>query len=837
MKVWKKVLCGVSVLTIFGTVIPTYQQSVNGTMVYADSDNSTMDNATKVYLNKTYVDTIENFSDENWYKFSLDDDGIVSLDFARDVISNTNTSVYWNIKLYSYDNSLQEVASWRLNSDEELTTVNGVGLAKGDYYIKVSTVTLGLSVEEVSRDYQLTVNYSQAFNHEKELNDTTSNANPIELSTEYTGSLSTKEDVDYYSFTLDQDSDVTLNFNREVIGEQYGIYWNATIYDSDEQLSSVWELNGREENTSNTTNLKAGKYYLKVSAGLLNYSDEDYKFTITTTKQDTNDDTNKETEPNDTTITANAIDLDTPYTGSIGTIADLDYYSFNIDDTSDVTVTLKHSVLDSTSNYWKVSIYNSALSIVSEPVQTMEVSGDTESATLTAKGLSSGKYYVRVSSSDEHSTNDYTISVSAKTNSNPVDDKSGTCGEDLTWSLDDKGVLTISGTGNMEDYTLLSKAPWSDYSQDITSIVVKDGVTSIGDNAFINCNKVEQVSLSNDVETIGDYSFSGCTSLTDITLPNGLKTVPNGAFALCTGLKTVTVPKSVTEVGTLAFSSCTSLTDVYYDSTKEDWDDITIATGNDSLTSANIHYNGSSTDTVVDSGTCGEDLTWSLDDKGVLTISGTGNMEDYTLLSKAPWSDYSQDITSIVVKDGVTSIGDNAFINCNKVEQVSLSNDVETIGDYSFSGCTSLTDITLPNGLKAIPNGAFALCTGLKTVTVPKSVTEVGTLAFSSCTSLSDVYYDSTKEDWDNITIATGNDSLTSANIHYSTVDDIIKGDVNLDGKVSTADLLSLKKYLLGITELSDQQFTSADINEDGKVSTADLLSLKKYLLGVVDTL
>ena len=660
MKVWKKVLCGVSVLTIFGTAIPTYQQGLNGTMVYADSDNSTMDNATKVYLNKTYVDTIENFSDENWYKFSLDDDGIVSLDFARDVISNTNTSVYWNIKLYSYDNSLQEVASWRLNSDEELTTVNGVGLAKGDYYIKVSTVTLGLSVEEVSRDYQLTVNYSQASNHEKELNDTTSNANPIELSTEYTGSLSTKEDVDYYSFTLDQDSDVTLNFNREVIGEQYGIYWNATIYDSDEQLSSVWELNGREENTSNTTNLKAGKYYLKVSAGLLNYSDEDYKFTITTTKQDTNDDTNKETEPNDTTITANAIDLDTPYTGSIGTIADLDYYSFNIDDTSDVTVTLKHSVLDSTSNYWKVSIYNSALSIVSEPVQTMEVSGDTESATLTAKGLSSGKYYVRVSSSDEHSTNDYTISVSAKTNSNPVDDKSGTCGEDLTWSLDDKGVLTISGTGNMEDYTLLSKAPWSDYSQDITSIVVQDGVTSIGDNAFINCNKVEQVSLSNDVETIGDYSFSGCTSLTDITLPNGLKTVPNGAFALCTGLKTVTVPKSVTEVGTLAFSGCTSL---------------------------------------------------------------------------------------------------------------------------------------------------------------------------------SDVYYDSTKEDWDNITIATGNDSLTSANIHYSTVDDIIKGDVNKDGKVSTADLLSLKKYLLGITELSDQQFTSADINEDGKVSTADLLSLKKYLLGVVDTL
>ncbi len=837
MKVWKKVLCGVSVLTIFGTAIPTYQQGLNGTMVYADSDNSTMDNATKVYLNKTYVDTIENFSDENWYKFSLDDDGIVSLDFARDVISNTNTSVYWNIKLYSYDNSLQEVASWRLNSDEELTTVNGVGLAKGDYYIKVSTVTLGLSVEEVSRDYQLTVNYSQASNHEKELNDTTSNANPIELSTEYTGSLSTKEDVDYYSFTLDQDSDVTLNFNREVIGEQYGIYWNATIYDSDEQLSSVWELNGREENTSNTTNLKAGKYYLKVSAGLLNYSDEDYKFTITTTKQDTNDDTNKETEPNDTTITANAIDLDTPYTGSIGTIADLDYYSFNIDDTSDVTVTLKHSVLDSTSNYWKVSIYNSALSIVSEPVQTMEVSGDTESATLTAKGLSSGKYYVRVSSSDEHSTNDYTISVSAKTNSNPVDDKSGTCGEDLTWSLDDKGVLTISGTGNMEDYTLLSKAPWSDYSQDITSIVVQDGVTSIGDNAFINCNKVEQVSLSNDVETIGDYSFSGCTSLTDITLPNGLKAIPNGAFALCTGLKTVTVPKSVTEVGTLAFSSCTSLSDVYYDSTKEDWDNITIATGNDSLTSANIHYNGSSTDTVVDSGTCGEDLTWSLDDKGVLTISGTGNMEDYTLLSKAPWSDHAQDITSIVVKDGVTSIGDNAFINCNKVEQVSLSNDVETIGDYSFSGCTSLTDITLPNGLKTVPNGAFALCTGLKTVTVPKSVTEVGTLAFSGCTSLSDVYYDSTKEDWDNITIATGNDSLTSANIHYSTVDDIIKGDVNLDGKVSTADLLSLKKYLLGITELSDQQFTSADINEDGKVSTADLLSLKKYLLGVVDTL
>ena len=160
---------------------------------------------------------------------------------------------------------------------------------------------------------------------------------------------------------------------------------------------------------------------------------------------------------------------------------------------------------------------------------------------------------------------------------------SGTCGDHLTWTLDSDGVLTISGTGSMKNFSGTNYIPWYDYRSDITSIVIKDGATSIGQYAFRDCSSLTSVTIPDSVTSIGYYAFYNCTNLTSITIPD-----------------------SVTSIGEYAFYYCSSLTDVYYSGTETGWNAISISGGNECLTGATIHYNhihSSIKDTIVEA-TC-----------------------------------------------------------------------------------------------------------------------------------------------------------------------------------------------------------------------------------------
>ena len=149
---------------------------------------------------------------------------------------------------------------------------------------------------------------------------------------------------------------------------------------------------------------------------------------------------------------------------------------------------------------------------------------------------------------------------------------------------------------------------------------------------------------------------------------------------------------------------------------------------------------------IVDSGTCGAEVTWTLDSEGVLTISGSGDMYDYYSSSGAPWHGSSSRVKSAVIADGVTSIGEKAFCDCS-----------------------SLTSVTIPNSVTSINYGTFASCTSLTSVTIPNSVTYFGEWAFDDCTSLTDVYYAGSKAQWKAISISSaGNGYLLAANIHYN---------------------------------------------------------------------
>ncbi|WP_257880902.1 leucine-rich repeat domain-containing protein [Prevotella melaninogenica] len=159
-------------------------------------------------------------------------------------------------------------------------------------------------------------------------------------------------------------------------------------------------------------------------------------------------------------------------------------------------------------------------------------------------------------------------------------EKSGTCGPDLRWYLTNDGVLTISGKGEMYDYSDDNRELWDEYDKyDIERIIIGDGVTTIGVNAFSDCDNLAcvttigggafsdcssltSVTIPNSVTEIGGYTFSGCSSLTSVTIPNSVTTIGVNAFSDCDNLASVTIPNSVTKIGESAFSGCINITQI-----------------------------------------------------------------------------------------------------------------------------------------------------------------------------------------------------------------------------------------------------------------------------------
>lgn len=200
------------------------------------------------------------------------------------------------------------------------------------------------------------------------------------------------------------------------------------------------------------------------------------------------------------------------------------------------------------------------------------------------------------------------------------------------------------------------------------------------------------------------------------------------------------------------------------------------------------------------SGTCGNSLTWALTDDGVLTISGTGDMYNYASVSNpAPWESRKDAVVSVVVKEGVTGIGSNAFYHhhslkrvviesgvtkigagafmyCKNLEHVELPDSVTVIGVSAFRDCASLRSIRLPDGIKRIADHTFEGCESLRVVVIPKRVYEIAGGAFSRCESLWHILFKGTRSQWKRVTVAThrGDSSarVKDAVIHYKCTGD-----------------------------------------------------------------
>ena len=285
---------------------------------------------------------------------------------------------------------------------------------------------------------------------------------------------------------------------------------------------------------------------------------------------------------------------------------------------------------------------------------------------------------------------------------------SGSCGENVTWTLTADGTLTISGTGAMTDYTYDSRSPWYSCRTYIKRVVMQQGVTSIGDLAFWDCSGLTSVTIPDGVTSIGGDAFSGCAALTSVTIPG-----------------------SVTNVGQDAFDNCSSLTDIYYGGYGTDWQKLNVSIP----TSATVHFK----DNIYGKGDCGINVTWELTGDGTLIISGTGRISNYSYDNNAPWYSCRAYIKRVVIQQGVRAIGDQAFYYCENLTSVTIPDSVTSIGGSAFSGCSGLTSVTIPDGVTSIGDYAFSDCSGLTSVTIPSSVTSIGDGAFSGCTSLASV--------------------------------------------------------------------------------------------------
>ena len=137
----------------------------------------------------------------------------------------------------------------------------------------------------------------------------------------------------------------------------------------------------------------------------------------------------------------------------------------------------------------------------------------------------------------------------------------GTSGLNYSYTTADK-TLTITGTGDMPDFTLTTRPPWENATNPIEKVKIEAGVTSVGAYAFRNCAVLTSVTLPAGVQTIGEAAFNDCAALTSVTLPEGLTTIGKYAFSGCSALTSVTLPGSVTAIGEQAFGNCTALTDI-----------------------------------------------------------------------------------------------------------------------------------------------------------------------------------------------------------------------------------------------------------------------------------
>ena len=403
----------------------------------------------------------------------------------------------------------------------------------------------------------------------------------------------------------------------------------------------------------------------------------------------------------------------------------------------------------------------------------------------------------------------------------------GRCGERAVWYFDTQTAkLSVMGSGSIPDYTNSISVPWYDFKEDIISVTIEKGITSVGAYAFYYCEAVQTVSFPDTVVQIGDYAFYGCKSLTSVRIPETVTHIGDSAFCYCPNLKNIILLNSKTEIaeqaiGYTPYDSTYSVTLYSYDGSsaetyakenelnfvsidgmcgestlwcfnaetgilylhgvgatedftpeQQPWAEylpvITSVVISDSITSIGANafanaenltsiildetitaigsnafdttckiygYAGSAADSYAKenqltfmeiNGKCGEQAVWFYDEKlHALSIMGSGAMTDYSYNGDVPWYDFREEITSVSIAKGITSVGSRAFYYCESLTSIELPATITRIGEYAFYECDTLTSIRIPESVTLIEDSAFCYCPNLKNIILLNSQTEI----------------------------------------------------------------------------------------------------------------
>ena len=367
--------------------------------------------------------------------------------------------------------------------------------------------------------------------------------------------------------------------------------------------------------------------------------------------------------------------------------------------------------------------------------------------------------------------------------------------DNLTWTLDAKGTLTISGTGAMKDYNAAENLSPAYMNSDVKKVVIEDGVTSIGELAFFKCSSLTNITIPDSVTCIEYAAFHGCSSLSSITIPNSVTSIGVYAFVICSSLTSITIPDGVTSIGYGAFSECSSLKTISL-SCKSSLKKSDFGEQANLVSYTNQHLltkTAAKAATCAESGNkeywtckhCGkyflsddtnpatatavelsETVIPALNHKNATTrgaveptetapgYSGDRYCPDCDTVFEKGYTYWNEDnLTWKLYEDGTLNIsGKGAMKNYNyydnpspasqkkdSVKKVVIEDGVTSIGNSAFDSCSNLTSITIPDSVSSIGNFVFYGCSSLTSITLSNNITNIGNSAFAGCSSLTSI--------------------------------------------------------------------------------------------------
>ena len=309
-------------------------------------------------------------------------------------------------------------------------------------------------------------------------------------------------------------------------------------------------------------------------------------------------------------------------------------------------------------------------------------------------------------------------------------------------------VIIIDGNRNISE-----GAFYACYNLSAVNFGENSQLDSIGDCAFLDCISLKLITIPDSVTSIGDCAFSECLRLTSIIIPDSVTSIGYYAFGDCLVLTSIIIPDGVTSIGEYVFGECVSLV-IYCEAPEQPsvwslnwnvWDyresccPVVWNCKQNNIADDGYEYD------VVDGIRYGfkdnEAKVISNNYFGDVTIPSTVEYKDKDYIVKSiRFGAFARcyNLASVIIPDGVTSIGDSAFFGCKNLVRVNTgaNSKLENIGRYAFSGCSSITSITIPDGVTSIGDEAFRDCSSLTSIAIPDGVTSIGDSAFFGCKNL-----------------------------------------------------------------------------------------------------